>query len=428
MKELVLRDPIESKNGANVLTPVARRLVLGRLKLLTRGRLDIHENGRVTSFGNDNDACSDANSYTSTVAIMVIVDSRAFEKIAFGGAIGAAEAYMAGDWYSEDLTAMLRLLLQNRQVLEGLEKNSRLLKRPLYKLFHWLRRDTLVGSKKNISAHYDLGNELFKLFLDPTLTYSSGYFETPDDSMEQASIQKIDLICQKLKLSANDRILEIGSGWGSLAIHAATHYGCHVTTTTISQEQYAHVVQAVEAAMLTDKIRVLKKDYRHLEGEYDKIVSVEMIEAVGLKYIPAFFQTCSSLLAEGGSMLIQTITIADQRYDQAKNSVDFIQRYIFPGGALPSVTSLAESSANHSDLRVYALEDITAHYGETIVRWRNQFEDNLDAIKQLGCEDIFLRMWRYYLCYCEAGFKERAIGCVHIQFHKPAFENEISPS
>ncbi len=416
MKQLALRGPIEEKKRQpGIFSPLAGKLVRKQLEKLVTGRFEIHESGDVSVFGAIDDE----------PVVMVVEDVRAWEKIAFGGVVGAAEAYMLGYWNTPDLTGMIRVLLRNRFVLDGIERQLPLLKKPLYRFFHWLHRDTMAGSRKNITAHYDLGNELFGLFLDPTLTYSSGYFLSRDDSMECASVQKLDLICRKLDLGPGDRVLEIGSGWGSFAVHAARNYGCHVTTTTISKEQYEYVTELVDAEGLGSSITVLNRDYRLLEGSYDKIVSVEMIEAVGLDYLPAFFAACSALLKEGGSMLLQSITIADQRYEKARRSVDFIQRYIFPGGALPSVSVLSSIPASHTDLRLYALEDITSHYAETIGRWKERFRNNLEQIRDLGCHEVFLRMWDYYLCYCEAGFRERAIGCVHMQYHKPGFSLEI---
>lgn len=354
---------------------------------------------------------------------VIINDDRFYTSLAFGGAIGAAEAYMQGLWSCEHLTALIQVLLRNRHVLEGLDQNA--IKKSLYKILHWLNRDTTEGAKKNIAAHYDLGNQLFQNFLDPTMTYSSGYFISARDTMEEASITKLDRICQKLSLQADDRIIEIGTGWGSFAIHAAGHYGCHVTTTTISQEQFNLASERIKQAGLEDKITLLLKDYRDLTGEYDKLVSIEMIEAVGIKFLDDYFSKCSDLLKPNGSMLIQAITIADQHFEYAKKNVDFIQRYIFPGGALPSVTALTTTATNKTDLRLYALEDITSHYALTLNKWRKKFYENIDIVKQLGYDNQFLRMWEYYLCYCEGGFNERAIGCIHAEFHKPLFEKKL---
>ncbi len=381
--------------------------VLNLLKKISDGQLVVSDGRDVRKFGRDGIAVS-----------LKVNDKRAYSKILLGGPIGAAEAYMMGYWSTDDLTGLIRIFLRNRKVLEAFNTKLSIIKRPVYRLFHRMRRDTLSQSKENISAHYDLGNEFFKLFLDPSLTYSSGYFRDFNDTMEEASRDKVDRICRKLELKPGDELLEIGTGWGSFAIHAASNYGCNITTTTISDEQYNHVVKIVRERSLEDKITVLKKDYRLLTGQFGKIVSIEMIEAVGLEYLPTFFKVCNRLLKPGGSMLIQSITIPEDRFESAKNSVDFIQRYIFPGGALPSVELLVCES-EQANLKSFGVEDITAHYAETMLRWRNKFKENIAEIKKLGCEDTFLRMWDYYLCYCEGGFAEKAIGCVHMQFQKP---------
>ena len=357
-------------------------------------------------------------------ATIVVNDDRFYTSMAFGGALGAAEAYMQGCWTCEHLTELIRILLRNRHVLVGLDQNS--IKKALFKVLHWFNRDTEQGARKNIAAHYDLGNDLFKLFLDPTLSYSSGIFDTPDSSMEEASIAKMDLICKKMDLNESDHIIEIGTGWGSFAIHAAASYGCHVTTTTISENQYDTARSRIAEAGLSDKIKLLKKDYRQLEGQFDKLVSIEMIEAVGLSYLSSYFAKCADLLKPTGSMLIQAITIADQHFEFSKRNVDFIQRYIFPGGALPSVTALTTTATSYSNLRLYALEDITSHYAQTLQKWREKFYNNIDAITRLGYDNRFLRMWEYYLCYCEGGFKERTIGCIHAEFHKPLYRPRIA--
>lgn len=356
---------------------------------------------------------------------LIIHDKRAYSKLLLGGPIGAAEAYMLGYWSTDNLTGLIRIFLRNRKELEDFNTKASMIKRPLHSLFHRMHRDTLSQSKENISAHYDLGNDFFQLFLDPSLTYSSGYFCDFRDTMEEASFQKVDRICRKLELKPGDEVLEIGTGWGSFALHAATHYGCKITTTTISDEQYEHVVKAVRDRSLEQQVTVLKKDYRSIKGQYGKIVSIEMIEAVGLEYMPTFFKACSQLLKPGGSMLIQAITISEDRFESAKNSVDFIQRYIFPGGALPSVELLMGES-QQANLRPFGVEDMTEHYAETMLRWRMKFEENLNEIKDLGRGDTFLRMWDYYLCYCEGGFLESAIGCVHMQFQKTESGRELA--
>ena len=326
---------------------------------------------------------------------------------------------MQGMWTCDQLTLLIQVLLRNTSVLGGLGNAA--YKKPLYKLLHLMNRDSVHGSKKNIAAHYDLGNKLFENFLDPTMTYSSGFFEKPDATMQQASTAKLDRICQKLGLSESDHVVEIGTGWGSFALHAARNYNCKITTTTISEEQYQLACQRVKDAGMQDRIEIVKKDYRLLTGQYDKLVSIEMIEAVGLAYLGNYFEKCASLLKPTGKMLIQAITIADQHYEFSKRNVDFIQRYIFPGGALPSVTALTNIATNETDLRMTALEDITEHYAATLRKWREKFYLNVEQITQLGYDNRFLRMWEYYLCYCEGGFEEKSIGCVQAEFTKPTY-------
>ncbi|MDZ7683861.1 MAG: DUF1365 family protein [Gammaproteobacteria bacterium] len=357
---------------------------------------------------------------------VTVEDERFYSSLLWGGSIGAAEAFMKGYWQCDRLTDLIRLIHRNREMLFAL--NDKAWRRPIYRLRHLINRDTVAGSKKNIGAHYDLGNDLFELFLDPTLTYSSGIFERPDASLTCASTAKLDRICHHLELTPDDHVLEIGTGWGSFSIHAARHYGCRVTTTTISEKQYALARARVAEAGLDDRVTVLKQDYRELDGQYDKLVSIEMIEAVGLDYIGGYFQQCAGLLKPDGRMMIQAITIADQHYDFARKNVDFIQRYIFPGGALPSVTKLAREATENSDLRLYDLVDITEHYAETLRRWRQAFLDNLDEVRRLGYDDLFVRTWHYYFCYCEAGFEERHIGCVQAAFHKPDFRKGLACS
>jgi cyclopropane-fatty-acyl-phospholipid synthase len=295
----------------------------------------------------------------------------------------------------------------------------------LLKGLHWLNRNTEQGSRKNIAAHYDLGNDMFQLFLDPTMMYSSAIFARDDMALEQASLHKLERICQKLQLSPADHVVEIGTGWGGFAMYAASHYGCKVTTTTISQAQYDLAQQRVAAAGLGDKINILLTDYRELEGQYDKLVSIEMIEAVGYQFYDTYFAQCARLLKPEGMMLLQAITIADQRYDAARRSVDFIQRYIFPGSCIPSVTAMLQSITRATDMRLFDLEDIGPHYARTLAEWRHNFFRNEAAIRALGYPDEFIRMWEFYLCYCEGGFAERALGDVHMLLVKP--ENRRAP-
>ena len=367
----------------------------------------------------DGDFTLQCGNSAEPAATVDVHDDRFYTTLAAGGAVGASEAYIQGMWTCDQLTLLVQVLLRNTSVLRGLGNAA--YKKPLYKLLHLMNRDSVDGSKKNISAHYDLGNKLFENFLDPTMTYSSGFFEQSDSTMQQASTAKLDRICQKLALSESDHVVEIGTGWGSFALHAARNYNCKITTTTISEEQYQLACQRVKDAGMQDRIEIVKKDYRLLTGQYDKLVSIEMIEAVGLAYLGNYFEKCASLLKPAGKMLIQAITIADQQYEFSKRNVDFIQRYIFPGGALPSVTALTNTATNKTDLRMTALEDITGHYATTMRKWREKFYLNVEQITELGYDNRFLRMWEYYLCYCEGGFEEKSIGCVQAEFIRPTY-------
>jgi len=350
---------------------------------------------------------------------MTIKSFKAYTLISLGGSIGAAEAYMLKYWDVDDLTAMVRIVLRNQSVFRDMETGLAGLAAPLYRAFHFLRRNTVSGSRKNIVAHYDLGNDFYRLFLDETLTYSCGIFNRPDATLKEAAIAKYDRICRKLHLSGQDHVLEIGTGWGGFAQHAAQHYGCRVTTTTISDQQYAYAKQRFKDAGIQDMITLLKSDYRELEGQFDKLVSIEMIEAVGHQYLDTFMSRCARLLKPDGLMLIQAITIADWAFDQHKKSVDFIKRYIFPGSCIPSITAISKAMAGTTDLRLFHLEDITAHYATTLRIWRERFLKNLSRVETMGFPEMFARMWEYYLRYCEAGFEERYLGSVQMVFAKP---------
>lgn len=394
------------------LDGVAADAVRRRLAGLAHGVLTLHDGARVERYGKRSDRCS-------LNATLHVHDPRFYSEIAFGGTIGAGEAYMQGYWRVDDLTALMRILLQNREVLDGMETGLARMAAPLQKALHWAARNTRSGSRRNIQAHYDLGNSFFKLFLDPTMMYSSAIFERADMTLEEASTAKLDRICRKLDLQPGDRVMEIGTGWGGFAMHAAQHYGCHVTTTTISPAQHQLARQRVNAAGLNERIELLLTDYRDLSGQYDKLVSIEMIEAVGYQYYDAYFRKCSELLKPEGAMLLQAITIADQRYEAAKKSVDFIQRYIFPGSCIPSVTVISDALARVTDMRLYHLEDIGPHYATTLRHWYDNCEAKADQIRALGYPESFRRMWAFYLCYCEAGFTERVIGDVQMLLVKP---------
>jgi cyclopropane-fatty-acyl-phospholipid synthase len=333
--------------------------------------------------------------------------------------MGAAESYLDGWWITNDLTALVRLFLRNRHIADGFERGIAGLARPLRKLWHALRRNTRRGSRRNIHAHYDLGNEFFAEFLDETLTYSCGIFERPDATLREASEAKYDRICRKLGLHADDHVLEIGTGWGGFALHAAGRYGCRVTTTTISAEQHALATRRIAEAGLADRVTVLAQDYRDLSGTFDKLVSIEMIEAVGHHYYNDFFAKCASLLKRGGAMALQAITIADARYERARREVDFIKRYVFPGSCIPSVSALSRAWTRVTDFRLADVEDITAHYVITLRQWRENFVAHWDRIRDQGFRDEFRRLWEFYFCYCEGGFAERALGDVQLVLVRP---------
>jgi cyclopropane-fatty-acyl-phospholipid synthase len=391
------------------LDRLACRLVLRQLQSLESGLLTIIDGGQSIEFGQREE-----------FAVKITVhDPSFYSDIAFGGSIGAGEAFMRGAWGCDDLVGLVRLLLRNRHVLKDMEGGAAALTRPLQKMFHWVNRNTRAGARRNISAHYDLGNDFFALWLDESMMYSSAMFERPDMSLHEAQVARLNVICEKLDLQPDDHVVEIGTGWGGFAIHAARNHGCRVTTTTISREQYELACERVRAAGLEDRIEVLLEDYRDLEGRYDKLVSIEMIEAIGWKQYDTYFQKCGELLKPQGRMLIQAITINEQRYEEAKNSVDFIQRYIFPGSNLPSVSAMVNSIATRSDLLVTGLEDIGLHYAITLNHWRTAFFEHIDRVRSLGYPDEFIRMWEYYLCYCEGGFLERAIGDIHLVAVKP---------
>ncbi|MCR9943320.1 cyclopropane-fatty-acyl-phospholipid synthase family protein [Vibrio owensii] len=342
-----------------------------------------------------------------------------YSRLLQGGSIAAGEAYMDGWWDSPDLTALMKLMALNLRALDKLEEQGSWLTKLLYKFSHWSNRNSEENSRKNIHAHYDLGNNLYEAFLDTNMLYSSALYNDADDSLEQAQINKMDRLCQQLELKPTDHVVEIGTGWGAMAIYMAEQYGCQVTTTTISEEQHAYAEQKIKERGLENRITLLKEDYRNLTGTYDKLVSIEMIEAVGKQFLPSYIKVCESLLKSGGLMAIQAITIADQRYDYYSNNVDFIQKYIFPGGFLPSVTSLTQATTKYSDLVTRDLFDIGLDYAKTLNEWHLRFNRAESEVRSFGYDDRFVRMWRYYLSYCEGGFLARTISAVHMTFQRP---------
>ncbi len=349
----------------------------------------------------------------------MVRSAQLYRRLLFDGALGAAESYLEGEWDSENLTDMFRVLLRNEHVLAGLSGPLAKFAALRHRWQHFGNRNSKAGSRRNIHAHYDLGNEFFSLFLDPTMMYSSAIFPDEQSTLEQGSIEKVDRVCRQLQLQPEDEVIEIGTGWGTFAIHAAANYGCRVTTTTISDEQYRMATMRVREAGLENRITLLKQDYRDLDGQYDKLVSIEMIEAVGRKFLDGYFRKCGSLLKEGGAMMIQAITLPEQRYEGYEDSVDFIQKYIFPGGFLPSIRMMQDCAAEQTDLRMLALDDFGMHYARTLRLWNEAFHERLEDVRAMGFDERFIRMWRYYLCYCEAAFLERATGLVQVMWGRP---------
>ncbi|GEK74429.1 MULTISPECIES: SAM-dependent methyltransferase [Halomonas] len=352
---------------------------------------------------------------------LVVRDSRAWRRMALGGTVGAGEAYMDGDWDADDPVALVRLFAANLERVNGemeggLAGAGRWLLGALYRL----QRNSLSGSRRNIAAHYDIGNDLFATFLDRRhWMYSSAVFPRTGASLEEASTHKLDLMLERLDVRPHHHLLEIGTGWGGLAIHAARTRGCRVTTTTISDEQYAHTARRLAEEGLEDRVTLLKRDYRELEGRFDRLISVEMIEAVGHQYLETYLTTLDRLLTDDGMAMLQAITIRDQRYEAAKREMDFIKRYIFPGGFLPSQSVILDGLTRHTSLNLVGLEEIGQHYARTLREWRHRFEANLETVRRLGYDERFIRMWRYYLCYCEGGFLERTIGTSQLLLAKP---------
>ena len=394
----------------NLTSALLRRGVLRQLGQLKNGHLVVIENGERLMFG---------DSSAGLVGEVQIHDTSVWGMIASNGSIGAGEAFIHGYWSSPDLTKVIRVLVSNLDVLDAMEGGLARLGRPLIRGLHWINRNTRKGSQKNIAAHYDLGNDMFEQFLDPTMMYSAAQFLTADDTLEQAQLNKLQRICQKLDLKPADHLLEIGTGWGSMALYAAQHYGCKVTTTTLSKEQFDYTQTRIEALGLQEQVTLLLEDYRDLTGQYDKLVSIEMIEAVGHHFLPSYFKQCSQLLKPHGLMLLQAITIRDQRYEQAKSSVDFIQRYIFPGGALPSVQKMLEIVGKDTDMNLMHMEDFGLHYAKTLRLWHENFRRAHGRLTELGYDEYFLRLWEFYLCYCEGGFLERSIGTAQLLLAKP---------
>ena len=397
----------------NYINKLARNIVSHQLAKIHHGQLLITENKKVSVFGTRNRIRADIK----------VLNPNFYAYILFGGSIGAAESYMRGDWRSKNLTDVIRLMAVNSAAMDSMEGSYKLLLQPLFKIIHYLNKNTVAGSKKNIVRHYDLSNDFFALFLDTSMMYSSAIYANTKMNLEEAAINKIKIICEKLKLKSTDRLVEIGSGWGGFAIYAAQNYGCHVTTTTISEQQFLYVKNKIKQLKLSKKITLVKKDYRQLTGKYNKLVSIEMIEAVGHHFYDTYFSKIASLLTDDGVALIQAITIRDQRYKAALKSVDFIQKYIFPGSTIPSVTSMQESLTRSTDMTIFDIQDIGSDYARTLNAWKVKFVANKARIKELGFDAEFMRMWFFYFCYCEGGFKEKVISDIHLHLTKPLYRN-----
>jgi len=384
-------DPADT--AGSLWAGLGRRALLRALGGLEHGELQLIDGARTWRFGARTPRCD-------LSATLRVLDPRFYARTAFGGSVGAGDAYIRGYWSCEDLTALVRIMVVNRVALTQMERGLARLSQPLRRAFHWLRRNTPSGSARNIAAHYDLGNELYRLMLDETMAYSCAIFPSDGSTLAEGSRAKFDAACRKLALGPEDHLLEIGTGWGGLALHAAR--------------------ERIAAAGLADRVTLLLEDYRELKGNYDKLVSIEMIEAVGARYLPAFFRRCSNLLAPHGAMLLQAITIQDQLYADALDRVDYIQHYIFPGSFIPSVTALLQAICEASDLKLFHMEDIGPHYARTLALWRRNFFDHVEQVRQLGYPDSFVRLWEFYLCYCEGGFAERQLGDVQMLLTKPA--------
>lgn len=421
---------MNAREAARLPASIWRRAVQRRLARMQNGRLEILESGQRVVLGPSSFPSAEPPAASASVqgqadsdklplATFEVLDSSCWKAIAAGGALGAAEAFLDGQWRSPDLAGLLRLMLRDQDVLDGLGGPLSALGGITRWAGHALRRNTRSGSRRNISAHYDVGNDFFRLFLDPTMLYSCAYFSSPQASLEEASVAKLDRLCEMLRLKPGLRVLEIGSGWGACAIHMARKYRCKVVSVTISEQQHAEAVKRVKAAGLEERVEIRMQDYRDIPGRFDRLISIEMIEAVGAQYLDLFFQRCSDLLEPHGLMALQAITIRDQAYRAAVKRVDFIKRYIFPGGFLPSVEAIMGAVRRRTDFRLARMDDIGSHYVRTLQLWAEALRRNWNAARDLGYSNEFLRMYEFYFRYCEAGFAERTIGDAQMLFAKP---------
>jgi cyclopropane-fatty-acyl-phospholipid synthase len=393
-------------------TRLARRGLLALLERLRGGRIEIVEGPERHAFGPAG----------SELQARVEVHDPSAWPATLRGSTGWGEGYVDGLWSCDDLVRLARIAVRNLSPLDRWRRRAQPLLGPLQRAASLVPRNTRAGARRNISAHYDLGNRLFESFLDQRLVYSCAVFSDTDTSLEDAQLAKLERACEWLDLSSDDHLLEIGTGWGAMAIHAATTRGCRVTTTTISHEQHDHARERVRELGLDDRVEVVMLDYRDLSGSYDKLVSIEMIEAVGWQYFEDYFAACSSLLRPDGAMFLQAIVIEDDCYELEKASRSFSNKHIFPGGCLPSERLISELTATRTDLRMACSEDITASYATTLAAWRGRFNDSWPTLKALGYDERFRRLWNFYLATSEAGFRERRIRDVEFLLAKPSFE------
>jgi cyclopropane-fatty-acyl-phospholipid synthase len=393
------------------------RLALKTLARRVRhGTLAIAERGQSVTYGTGEDHGLSAD--------LEVLDDAVWRRVLTGGGVGLGRSYFLGEWESSDLVTLLRLLTLN---LDRINRAPRVLApigHAMRRPFRNLGTPTKSRDRENIASHYDLGDEFFRLFLDPSMAYSCAVFAKPSSTLDEASKEKFDRICRKLALGPDDHVVEIGTGWGGFAIHAATEYGCRVTTTTISQKQFAYATRAVADAGLGDRVTVLNLDYRELKGQFTHLVSIEMIEAVDWRLYETFFSACAELLKPNGRAALQCIVIDDREFERYKTRQDFIRRFIFPGGGLPSITVMSNAMTNATDLRLTDLEDLGPHYVRTLNEWSERLDAHWDDALALGFDESFLRMWRYYFAYCMAGFAERHVSVVQIVLARPEWRGE----
>jgi len=412
-EQIVATQPVLAENLSEAncsrfsWTAFLRERAFAQFRHIQHGGLVIREKEHAQVFGQANRPSGE----------IVIHNPRCYRRLVLGGPVGAAESFIDGDWSTPDLLGLLRIFARNEHFLHPANHGFPRMKKAYYWLFSRLRRNTRKGSRRNIAAHYDLGNDFFSQFLDPSMTYSCGIFDPPESSLWEASMQKYRVIANGLNLSPSDHVIEIGTGWGGFALFAAEQYGCHITTTTISKEQYNYVTNKVKQAKLNDKITVICKDYRDLKGTFDKLVSIEMIEAVGHQFLKTFFKKCGDLLKPSGQATIQAITVPDKDYSRYRRSTDFIQHFVFPGGCLPSIQAIRRATGN-TDLELVDVTDFSNDYFRTLSEWRSRFKNNLSGIKKLKLGEQFIRLWDYYLCYCAGGFAEGKIHVGHISLQK----------